>query len=197
MLFRDALDGMEYVRETGDLRDRGLRVELDAYGARVLLDWREVGGEAAAEYRALAGDLGGAGVPSVEAALAERRLRPLHDAVAILVNDALVRDVTEAVAAHLAAAARAAPAALPPRAAALAASPALAAQPAAAPLPETPAATGDGSPVAGGDTAPGDAGGAGPAGPRRPRRGVARTGPRRPAGDPCRGPPDRPRPRPR
>ena len=120
VLFRDTLDGMEYIRETGDLRDRGLRVELEAYGTRILLDWREIGGEAAAEYRALAGDLGGAGVPSVEAALAERRLRPLHDAVAILVNDALVRDVTEALAAHLAAAARAgaeapaAPAALPP-----------------------------------------------------------------------------------
>ena len=107
--------GMEYIRETGDLRDRGLRVELEAYGARVLLDWREIGGEAAAEYRALAADLGGAGVPSVEAALAERRLRPLHDAVAILVNDGLVRDVTEALPAHLAAAARAKRPRLPPR----------------------------------------------------------------------------------
>ncbi|MFH1475858.1 MAG: alpha-amylase family glycosyl hydrolase, partial [Chloroflexota bacterium] len=118
VLFRDTLEGLEYIRETADMRDRGLRVELEAYGARVLLDWREIGGEAAAEYRALAGDLGGAGVPSVEAALAERRLRPLHDAVAILVNDALVRDATEALAAHLAAAARAGaptvPAALPP-----------------------------------------------------------------------------------
>jgi hypothetical protein len=106
-VFRDTLDNLEYVRETADLRDRGLRVELDAYAARVFLDWREIAGEAAAEYRALAADLGGAGVPSVEAALAERRLRPLHDAVAILVNDALVRDVTEALVAGLAAGARA------------------------------------------------------------------------------------------
>ncbi len=104
VVFRDALDGLEYVREVGDLRDRGLRVELDAYAARVLLDWREIAGEAAGEHRALAADLGGAGVPSVEAALEERRLRPLHDAVAILVNDALVRDVTGALVAHLAAA---------------------------------------------------------------------------------------------
>ena len=110
-VFRDAIDGLEYIREVGDLRDRGLRVELEAYAARVLLDWREVAGDAAAEYRALAGDLGGAGVPSIEAALAERRLRPLHDAVAILVNDALVRDATEAVVAHLAVAARTATAA--------------------------------------------------------------------------------------
>ena len=108
VVFRDQVDGLEYIREVGDLRDRGLRVELDAYALRVLLDWREVPAEAAADHRALAGDLGGAGVPSVEGALAERRLRPLHDGAAILVNDALVRDVTEALAAHLAAAARAA-----------------------------------------------------------------------------------------
>jgi glycosidase len=135
VVFRDSLDGLEYIRETGDLRDRGLRVELEAYAARVLLDWREIGGEAAAEYRALAADLGGAGVPSVEGALAERRLRPLHDAVAILVNDALVRDVTDAVAAHLAAAARAA---APPTGAT---APAAAKEPTpAAPSPAEPAA---------------------------------------------------------
>ncbi len=117
VVFRDALDGLEYIREVGELRDRGLRVELEAYAARVFLDWREIPSEAAVEHRALAGDLGGAGVPSVESALAERRLRPLHDAVAILVNDALVRDVTEALTAHLAAAARAAtPRAATPRA---------------------------------------------------------------------------------
>ena len=144
VLFRDTLDGMEYIRETGDLRVRGLRVELEAYGARVLLDWREIGGEAAAEYHALAGDLGGAGVPSVEAALAERRLRPLHDAVAILVNDALVREATEALAAHLAAASRAAAAAPAPAAAlpplGAATGDAAPATPAAAPVPEIPAA---------------------------------------------------------
>ena len=105
VVFRDHVDGLEYIREVGDLRDRGLRVELDAYATRVLLDWREVPGEAAGHHRALAGDLGGAGVPSVEGALAERRLRPLHDAAAILVNDGLLRDVTEALVAHLAAAA--------------------------------------------------------------------------------------------
>jgi glycosidase len=113
VVYRDAIDGLEYIREVGDLRERGLRVELDAYALLVLLDWREVPGEAAGDYRALAGDLGGAGVPSVEAALAERRLRPLHDAVAVLVNDGLIRDVTDALAAHLAAAARAAAASAP------------------------------------------------------------------------------------
>ena len=179
VLFRDTLDGLEYIRETGDLRDRGLRVELEAYGTRVLLDWREIGGEAAADYRALAADLGGAGVPSVDAALAERRLRPLHDAAAILVNDALVREVTEAVAAHLAAAARAAaPAQLPPSAAG---------------LPPRRRRRSRGEPGhASGGARPGAAGCTGPAGPRRPRRRVAGPGPRRPAGGPRRGPARRP-----
>jgi glycosidase len=114
VVFRDAVDGLEYVREVGDLRGRGLRVELEAYATRVLLDWRDVPAEAAGEYRALAADLGGAGVPSVAGALAERRLRPLHDAVAILVNERLVGEVSEAVGAHLAVAAAAAAAVAPP-----------------------------------------------------------------------------------
>jgi hypothetical protein len=70
--------------------------------------------------------------------LAERRLRPLHDAVAILVNDGLVRDVTEALTAHLAAAARGASApAVPP-------------QPALPPLP----AAADGATTGGAAAAP-------------------------------------------
>jgi glycosidase len=99
---RDALDGLEYVREVDDLRERGLRVDLGAYATHVLLDWREVPGQSAGEHRALARELAGTGVPSVEAALAERRLRPLHDAVAILVNGELLRDVSEALVASLA-----------------------------------------------------------------------------------------------
>jgi hypothetical protein len=66
------------------------------------MGWREIGGEAAAEYRALAAELGGAGVPSVEAALVERRLRPLHDAVAIVMNEGQLRDLVDAVGATLA-----------------------------------------------------------------------------------------------
>jgi len=106
-VYRDVLAGLEHVREISDLRVHGFRVVLDAYATHVYLGWREVAGEAAAEYRALAAELGGAGVPSVEAALVERRLRPLHDAVAIVMNEGQLRDLVDAVGTTLAGRARA------------------------------------------------------------------------------------------
>ncbi len=106
-VYRDVLAGLEHVREISDLRAHGFRVTLDAYATHVYLGWREIAGEAAAEYRALAVELAGAGVPSVEAALAERRLRPLHDAVAIVMNEGQLRDIVDAVGATLAGHARA------------------------------------------------------------------------------------------
>ncbi|HEY4945562.1 MAG TPA: alpha-amylase family glycosyl hydrolase [Candidatus Limnocylindrales bacterium] len=105
-VYRDVLAGLEHVREISDLRTHGFRVVLDAYATHVYMGWREVAGEAAAEYRALAAELGGAGVPSVEAALAERRLRPLHDAVAIVMNEGQLRDLVDSVGATLAGRAR-------------------------------------------------------------------------------------------
>ena len=101
-IYRDVLAGVEHVREISDLRAHGFRVALDAYATHVYMGFRAIGGEAAAEYRALAAELGGAGVPSVEAALAERRLRPLHDAVAIVMNEGQLRDLVDAVGATLA-----------------------------------------------------------------------------------------------
>jgi len=121
VIYRDVLAGVEHVREVSDLRAHGLRVALDAYATHVYMGWREVSGEAAAEYRALAAELAGAGVPSVEAALAERRLRPLHDAVAIVMNEGQLRDLVDAVGATLAGRVRiasgadvAGPSAIPP-----------------------------------------------------------------------------------
>ena len=105
-VYRDVLAGLEHVREISDLHTHGFRVVLDAYATHVYMGWREVAGEAAGEYRALAAELGGAGVPSVEAALAERRLRPLHDAVAIVMNEGQLRDLVDSVGATLAGRAR-------------------------------------------------------------------------------------------
>ena len=113
-VYRDVLAGLEHVREISDLRTHGFRVVLDAYATHVYLGWREVAGEAAAEYRTLAAELGGAGVPSVEAALVERRLRPLHDAVAIVMNGGQLRDLVDAVGATLAGHTRAAAADVAP-----------------------------------------------------------------------------------
>ena len=131
-VYRDVLAGLEHVREISDLRAHGFRVVLDAYATHVYLGWREVAGDAAAEYRALAFELAGAGVPSIEAALAERRLRPLHDAVAIVMNEGQLRDIVDAVGATLAGHSRAAGKAASPAATLEPAEPAESGRPTAA-----------------------------------------------------------------
>ncbi len=79
--FRDRRSGLEGLRSVGEIRDRGLLVELGAYECRVLDDLREVVSTAEAPWAGLAAELGGRGVPSLDDALADHRLRPVHAAV--------------------------------------------------------------------------------------------------------------------
>ncbi len=85
-IFRDQVSGLEYLRSSGELCERGLFVELGAYQHHVFLDFREVRDDERHHYRQLAASLGGRGVPSVEAALRELYLAPLHRAYAALVD---------------------------------------------------------------------------------------------------------------
>jgi glycosidase len=77
-IFRDHVSGLEYIRSNRDLHDRGLYVELGAYKLHVFLDFREVADDAWHPYRHLADYLDGRGVPSVEEALREIVLQPVH-----------------------------------------------------------------------------------------------------------------------
>ncbi|MDQ6794724.1 MAG: alpha-amylase family glycosyl hydrolase, partial [Chloroflexota bacterium] len=78
--FRDARAGLEYLRGAGELRDRGLWLQLDAYNCHVFWDFRDIH-DPAGVWRRLAGHLGGRGVPSLEDALRELELEPVHAAV--------------------------------------------------------------------------------------------------------------------
>jgi glycosidase len=80
--FRDARSGLEFMRPAGEISERGLFVELDAYRCLVLGGFREVSDAGGASWSHLAAELGGRGVPSLNDALADLRLRPLHDRVA-------------------------------------------------------------------------------------------------------------------
>jgi glycosidase len=77
-LFRDHITGLEYIRNSQDLRENGLYVELEAYQCHVFLDWREVQDNEWHQYAHLAGYLGGRGVPSIEEALREVFLQSIH-----------------------------------------------------------------------------------------------------------------------
>jgi hypothetical protein len=79
--FRDRRSGLESIRSVGEIRDRGLFVDLGAYECLVLDDLREVVSTAEAPWAGLAGKLRGHGVPSLDEALADHRLRPVHATV--------------------------------------------------------------------------------------------------------------------
>ena len=76
VLLREVASGLEFIRSCNDIAERGLYVELPAYGTQVFWNWREVRDEAGL-YAQLAHRLNGEGVPSIERALRELLLEPL------------------------------------------------------------------------------------------------------------------------
>jgi cytochrome c556 len=86
VIFRDLVSGLEYIRNSRDLAENGMYVELGAYQRHVFLDFREVEDNAQGHYGQLAAFLGGRGVPSVEEAVKELYLQPLHQAFRRLVG---------------------------------------------------------------------------------------------------------------
>ena len=78
--FRDARAGLEYLRSVEETRRDGLWLQLDAYSCRVFGDFRELA-DPAGVWSRLAGHLGGRGVPSLDDALRELELEPVHAAL--------------------------------------------------------------------------------------------------------------------
>jgi glycosidase len=89
--YRDSLTGLEYLRRREQIADGGLRVELHAYQCHVFLDWRELRVTAEQPWDKLCDLLQGKGVPSLEDALINLELRPVHNALERLLEPATVR----------------------------------------------------------------------------------------------------------
>ncbi len=53
VIFRDIHSGLEYIRSTEEIRDKGLYFELDAYAYKVLIDFHEVEDNGEGQYRHL------------------------------------------------------------------------------------------------------------------------------------------------
>jgi glycosidase len=85
-IFRDSLTGLEYLRNGQELCQQGLYVELEAYKCHVFVDWREVQDNEWRQYAHLADYLDGRGVPSIEEALREVFLQPIHGPFRELIN---------------------------------------------------------------------------------------------------------------
>ena len=90
--FRDARSGLEFLRSARELHERGLHVELDAYRCLVFDGFRELHDGPEARWSDLAAHLGGRGVPSLEDALADLRLAPIHALVQALLDGGISAD---------------------------------------------------------------------------------------------------------
>jgi hypothetical protein len=95
-ILRDHVTGLEYIRSSRELCQKGLYVELGAYKHHVFLDFREVRDNEWHQYAHLTGYLNGRGVPSIEEALKEILLQPVHQPFKELVNAAMFRRLMDA-----------------------------------------------------------------------------------------------------
>src|SRR5947207_1797095 len=83
--------GLEYIRSSNELIEQGLYAELGAYKCQVFLDFRQVRDDPLHQYAQITGFLAGRGVPSIEEALKELFLQPIHYPFKELVNADLFR----------------------------------------------------------------------------------------------------------
>jgi hypothetical protein len=85
-ILRDHISGTEIIRNNRELYERGLFVELEAYKSRVYMDIRQVRDNQWHQYAHVAAYLGGSSVPSIEDAVKEIFLAPVHTPYRELIN---------------------------------------------------------------------------------------------------------------
>ncbi len=95
LAFRDSLTGLEYLRYAGQVANEGLRLDLHAYQCYVFLEWRELRPSQAQPWNRLCDQLNGAGVPSLDDALVNLELRPVHDALRQHLDPGAVRTLAD------------------------------------------------------------------------------------------------------
>jgi glycosidase len=94
-IFKDHVSGLEYIRNSDELREKGLYVELGAYKYHVFIDFREVRDNEWHQYAQIASYLNGRGVPHLDEALKEMILQPIQNAFKELVTPIMFRKLLE------------------------------------------------------------------------------------------------------
>ena len=93
--FRDAASGLEFLHRQRDLAERGLHLNLDAYKTHVFLEWRDIRDDGTRPWGVLCDSLAGRGVSSLDDALRALELKPVHDAMAAMLDSRLVQSFAE------------------------------------------------------------------------------------------------------
>jgi glycosidase len=91
LAFRDSLTGLEFLRRANHLSTQGLTLDLHAYQCHVFLDWRELRATEEKPWDRLCDQLNGSGVPSLDEAMVNLELQPVHDALRLQLDSGLVR----------------------------------------------------------------------------------------------------------
>ena len=86
VVFREHISGLEFIRNCKEIHENGLFLTLNAYQYQIFLDVREVEDNVWNHYSQLAAYLDGRGVPSIDEALKETFLKPIHNAFRGIVN---------------------------------------------------------------------------------------------------------------
>jgi hypothetical protein len=81
LAYRDTATGLEYLQRANSLTNHGLTLNLRGYQYAVLLQWRELRATAEQPWDRICDGLNGAGVHSLDEALARLRLQPLIGAI--------------------------------------------------------------------------------------------------------------------
>ncbi|HSB07142.1 MAG TPA: alpha-amylase family glycosyl hydrolase [Thermodesulfobacteriota bacterium] len=92
-IFRDHVTGLEYIRNSKELWEKGLYAELGAFKYQVLIDFREVQDNQWHQYSRLAAYLYTRGTPDIEETWKEILLQPLHHAFRELLNQRIISRV--------------------------------------------------------------------------------------------------------
>lgn len=95
LAWRDSLTRLEYLRRASEIAERGIPFHLHAYQCHVLMDWEEKWASAEKPWDRLCDQLNGRGVPSLEEALVDLELQPVHQALRALFDQDSIRMLTD------------------------------------------------------------------------------------------------------
>ena len=76
-IFRDGVNGMEFIRSGSEIAEKGLYAELSGYQYHVFMDFEEIRDNPEGDYARLAESLQGAGVPNMREALHDMKFSPV------------------------------------------------------------------------------------------------------------------------
>lgn len=97
VIFQEQRSGLWFIRNSGEICERGLFVGLKGYESQVFLNIYEVEDNEYSHYARLTDHLDGAGTPDLNRALKRLLLQPLHDAFGVIANTGVLRTLFNAL----------------------------------------------------------------------------------------------------